>query len=133
MNLWDYNELVARAKILRAALLELEEIRKRGIKAISPSKIRAGACGDIIGQEITSYEIIKDKIELELLRVESKVNSINIAIDSLPDIDKKIIIMKYFEGKEISYIGDMIGYDRSSIYRHEKKALKKIYSILYGK
>lgn len=61
-----------------------------------------------------------------------KVSTFMELLDSctLSDEDKKIIKMHYVQGKNLSYIADMLGYSESTIKKKHKKILYKLSKIL---
>ena len=49
---------------------------------------------------------------------------------TLSDTDKEILRMHYLQEKEISFIGDMLGFSEATIKQRHRKALKKISNLI---
>lgn len=49
---------------------------------------------------------------------------------TLSDEDKEIIKMHYVQGKNLAYIGDILGYSEAAIKKKHKRILSKISKIL---
>ena len=77
--------------------------------------------------DITLADIIKDKHEFgdELEKIALKS-----ALQNLKPRDRKIIIMRYFQGKTQSEISSIIGVSQVQISRIEKKVLSSLREIL---
>ena len=62
----------------------------------------------------------------------ASISSFNELLDQviLSTEDKHILVLHYIQGKDLRFIGDMLGYSESTIKRKPKKALNKIAKIL---
>ena len=62
----------------------------------------------------------------------ASISSFNELLDQviLSDEEKQILVLHYIKGKDLRFIGDMLGYSESTIKRKHKKALHKIGKIL---
>lgn len=61
-----------------------------------------------------------------------KVSTLMELLDSctLTEEDKTIIKMHYVQGKNLAYIGDILGYSESTIKKKHKRILNKLSKIL---
>ena len=54
------------------------------------------------------------------------------AVESLGDEEREVIILLVINGQSVSETAEIMGISRFSVYRTEKRALKKLRNILGG-
>lgn len=66
------------------------------------------------------------------LKTIPKISTLMDLINSctLSDEDKEIIKMHYIQGKNLAYIGDILGYSESTIKKKHKRILNKLSKVL---
>lgn len=76
-----------------------------------------------------SSEHIKTRNKIKTI---ASITTFNDLLDgcTLTDEDKEILRMHYLQGKDLQYIGDMLGYSESTIKKRHQKALQKLNKLL---
>lgn len=75
----------------------------------------------------------KKKAAQKMLAVsEFVIEGVERAMNYLTDIEREIIRLHYTEEQTFEMIGDTVHLERSSVYRHEIRAVDKIATVLYG-
>lgn len=79
-----------------------------------------------------SYESIQDAGNTEIGYMEDSYKNIDLemAIDALPDKDKAIIIMRYFEDKKLEEIADILGESVNTVKSRLYRCMKKLRNTL---
>ena len=75
-----------------------------------------------------SYESIQEESEKEITQVEDKYMDIDLqrAIDLLPEQEKAIVILKFFEDKKLEEIAEILGENLSTVKSRLYRSLKKL-------
>lgn len=79
-----------------------------------------------------SYEAIQEEKGIEIEGVEDSYVDIDLqrALDALPEKDKAIIILKYFEDKKLEEIADILDENVNTIKSRLYRSMKKLRSTL---
>ena len=84
--------------------------------------------------QFLSYEAIQEDSGVEFGSAEDDYSNIDLqrAIDALPEKDKAIIILKYFEDKKLEEIAYILGENVSTIKSRLYRSMKKLRDTLSG-
>ena len=79
-----------------------------------------------------SYEYMQEEWGVEAERVEDAYTDIDLqrALDSLPEQDKAIVVMKFFEDKKLEEIADILNENLSTVKSRLYRSMKKLRIIL---
>lgn len=79
-----------------------------------------------------SYEAIQDEDGVEAGVVEDSYQNLDLkrAIDALPDKDKAIVILRYFEDKKLEEIADILDENVNTIKSRLYRSMKKLREAL---
>ena len=79
-----------------------------------------------------SYEAIQEQSGMEVGYQEDKYANIDLkrALDTLPDKDKAIVIMKYFEDMKLTEIAEILDENVNTIKSRLYRSIKKLRSVL---
>lgn len=79
-----------------------------------------------------SYEAIQDEDGVEVGVVEDSYQNLDLkrAIDALPDKDKAIVILRYFEDKKLEEIADILDENVNTIKSRLYRSMKKLREAL---
>lgn len=130
-ELYDYEFL---KKYITLRKRDLEELVYEGVRgtSLSPDKISTNTISDTVSKEFFKIEKISESWRKEIKKNESKVNKINVALDLLNDIERKIIELKYFKCLRVYAIAEELDYSEKQIGRIKKNAINKISIVLWG-
>lgn len=83
-------------------------------------------------QKCYSYDDIKESSSVELKYIEDHDANIDLQreIDSLPDRDKAIIILRYFEDKKLEEIAEILGESTNTVKSRLYRCLKRMREAL---
>ena len=75
-----------------------------------------------------SYEYIQEEMGIETAHVEDEYVDIDLqrALDSLPESDRAIVIMKFFEDKKLEEIAEILDVNLSTIKSRLYRSMKKL-------
>ena len=75
-----------------------------------------------------SYEYIQEEVGIETAHVEDEYADIDLqrALDSLPESDRAIVIMKFFEDKKLEEIAEILDVNLSTIKSRLYRSMKKL-------
>ena len=75
-----------------------------------------------------SYEYMQEERGIEAETVEDTYTDIDLqrALDSLPEQDKAIVVMKFFEDKKLEEIADILNENISTIKSRLYRSMKKL-------
>ena len=75
-----------------------------------------------------SYEYIQEEVGIETAHVEDEYADIDLqrALDSLPESDRAIVIMKFFEDKKLEEIAEILDENLSTIKSRLYRSMKKL-------
>jgi RNA polymerase sigma-70 factor (ECF subfamily) len=75
-----------------------------------------------------SYEYMQEEMGMEAEHVEDTYTDIDLqtALDSLPEQDKAIIVMKFFEDKKLEEIADILNENINTIKSRLYRSMKKL-------
>ena len=78
--------------------------------------------------KVVSYEYMQEEMGMEAESVEDKYADIDLqtALDSLPEQDKAIIVMKFFEDKKLEDIADILDENINTIKSRLYRSMKKL-------
>ena len=97
-------------------------------------RIMLNECFGYVKQyKFLSYEAIQDENGMELGYMEDNYTNIDLqrALDSLPNKDKAIVILKYFEDKKLEEIADILGENVNTIKSRLYRSIKKLRMALF--
>lgn len=79
-----------------------------------------------------SYEYMQDELGIEAEQVEDAYTDVDLqhALDSLPEQDKAIVVMKFFEDKRLEEIADILNENLSTVKSRLYRSMKKLRIIL---
>lgn len=82
--------------------------------------------------KLLSYEAIQDQNGLEVGYKEDNYANIDLqrALDTLPDKDKAIVILKYFEDKKLQEIAEIFDENDNTIKSRLYRSMKKLRGVL---
>lgn len=125
--LWDRREYLDEVKSIKAYLLA--SLRRSLLKKIQKKRKHYVAWDG----EIDSPEGIQFSPEEVIIRDEIKANkksALYDAIDSLPDRQKEVIYLKYFNGMSYDEIEEILSINYQSIRNHIYRAVKRLRKIM---
>lgn len=130
----SYRELKIHKDILLIRLEEIQEYKKRNVKAVKfdEIKVQSSSVGDKIGSQVVKFIEMEEMTNDEIKRINTKLKKIEKAISTLSDEELEIINLNIFERISPDKVSEMIGFDRSQIFRKRKEALRKVAICLYG-
>ena len=75
-----------------------------------------------------SYEYIQEEVGIETAHVEDEYADIDLqrALDSLPESERAIVIMKFFEDKKLEEIAEILDENLSTIKSRLYRSMKKL-------
>lgn len=75
-----------------------------------------------------SYEYIQEELGIEAKHVEDAYTDIDLqrALDSLPEQDKAIVVMKFFEDKKLEEIAEILNENLSTVKSRLYRSMKKL-------
>lgn len=75
-----------------------------------------------------SYEKLQEEMGVELEQVEDTYEDIDLqrALESLPEQDKAIVILKFFEGKKLEEIAEILNENVSTVKSRLYRSMKKL-------
>ena len=78
--------------------------------------------------KMESYEYIQEEVGIEAVHVEDEYADIDLqrALDSLPEQDKAIVMMKFFEDKKLEEIAEILNENLSTIKSRLYRSMKKL-------
>ena len=78
--------------------------------------------------KMESYEYIQEEEGIEAAHVEDEYTDIDLqrALDSLPEQDKAIVMMKFFEDKKLEEIAEILNENLSTIKSRLYRSMKKL-------
>ncbi len=74
----------------------------------------------------------RQELAAQLERVESWVQTTDLALEQLAPQEQKVLRLLYIEGVEASTVSRELGIERSGLYRLRDGALKKLTIAMYG-
>ena len=74
----------------------------------------------------------KSAAQRMLAKSETVIAGVERAMTFLTDTEREIIRLHYMEEQPFEIVGDSVHLERSSVYRHEIRAVDKIATVLYG-
>lgn len=79
-----------------------------------------------------SYEYMQEKLGVEAKHVEDAYTDFDLqrALDSLPEQDKAIVVMKFFEDKKLEEIADILNENLSTVKSRLYRSMKKLRIIM---
>lgn len=79
-------------------------------------------------QKMNSYEYIEEETESKATQVEDEYVDFDLqrALDSLPEQDRAIIILKFFEDKKLEEIAEILNENLSTIKSRLYRSMKKL-------
>ena len=79
-----------------------------------------------------SYEYIQEELGVEAKHVEDAYTDIDLqrALDSLPEQDKAIVVMKFFEDKKLEEIEEILNENLSTVKSRLYRSMKKLRIIM---
>ncbi|HLR33035.1 MAG TPA: sigma-70 family RNA polymerase sigma factor [Fodinibius sp.] len=121
--LWDRREHLGEVESIKAYLLA--SLRRSLLKKIQQKRTRhvqweEQIHGAVELQFSAEEVIIEDEIEA------SKRNALYHALDSLPDRQKEVLYLKYFNGMSYDEIEEILSINYQSIRNHIHRAVKKL-------
>lgn len=79
-----------------------------------------------------SYEYMQEELGVEAKHVEDAYTDFDLqrALDSLPEQDKAIVVMKFFEDKKLEEIADILNENLSTVKSRLYRSMKKLRIIM---
>lgn len=111
---------------------QLNEIRvkcynKAGVKAITYSDMPKGGISPDMADEVANMIDLEKGIVDKILKIHSKINKLDKAIEDLKDIELiRVIKLKYFKRYSIPQIARKMYLSENTIKRRHKKALNML-------
>jgi len=130
-RLYDYPFLVKRIEMIHKRLDELEPgtLTSKSIYIATNSN---RIYNDFVAAEATNIADFKILLQKELKEKETLIYEIEKALECLTELERKIIIMRYFKMQRMTEISDTLGYSREYGSRVRKRAVNKIGMVLWG-
>ena len=78
--------------------------------------------------KMESYEYIQEEVGIEAAHVEDEYTDIDLqrALDLLPEQDKAIVMMKFFEDKKLEEIAEILNENLSTVKSRLYRSMKKL-------
>lgn len=130
-RLYDYPFLVKRIEMIKKRLEELEMKSLKGCHTYLLSSEQS-RFEDFIAAEASNISDFRILLQQELKEKENIVFEIEKALECLTELERQIVIMRYFKMLRMSEISDELGYSREYSSRVRKKAVNKIGMVLWG-
>ena len=130
-RLYDYPFLIKRIEMIQKRLEELEpgSLPSRSIYIATNSN---RIYNDFVAAEATNIADFKILLQKELKEKQSLIFEIEKALECLTDLERKVIVMRYFKMQRMTEISDNLGYSREYGSRVRKRAVNKIGMVLWG-
>lgn len=130
-RLYEHPFLLKRIKMLK---IRIEELKPGDIstRSLYMSSQTYSKYNDFIAAEKPNVEDFRELLKKELKEKETLCAEVDAGLDCLNEIEKKIIVMRYFKLKRMLEISDTLGYSREYGSRVRKKAVSKIGMVLWG-
>ncbi|MDE7273373.1 MAG: sigma-70 family RNA polymerase sigma factor [Lachnospiraceae bacterium] len=79
-----------------------------------------------------SYEVMQSRTGMELSYTEDNCDRIDLgrALDSLPEQDKAVVILRFFEDRKLEEIADILEENVSTVKSRLYRSMKKLRSVL---
>ena len=130
-RLYDYPFLVKRIEMIKKRLEELEMNSLKGYHTYLLSDEQS-RFEDFIAAEASNISDFRILLQQELKEKENIVFEIEKALECLTELERQIVIMRYFKMLRMSEISDELGYSREYSSRVRKRAVNKIGMVLWG-
>lgn len=130
-RLYDYPFLVKRIEMIKKRLEELEMKSLKGCHTYLLSDDQS-RFEDFIAAEASNISDFRILLQQELKEKENIVFEIEKALECLTELERQIVIMRYFKMLRMSEISDELGYSREYSSRVRKRAVNKIGMVLWG-
>lgn len=130
-RLYDYPFLVKRIEMIKKRLEELEMKSLKGCHTYLLSTDQS-RFEDFIAAEASNISDFRILLQQELKEKENIVFEIEKALECLTELERQIVVMRYFKMLRMSEISDELGYSREYSSRVRKKAVNKIGMVLWG-
>ena len=130
-RLYDYPFLVKRIEMIKKRLEELEMKSLKGCHTYLLSTDQS-RFEDFIAAEASNISDFRILLQQELKEKENIVFEIEKALECLTELERQIVIMRYFKMLRMSEISDELGYSREYSSRVRKRAVNKIGMVLWG-
>lgn len=130
-RLYDYPFLIKRIEMIKKRLEELdtESSLSQSIYIAANSK---RLYNDFVAAESNNISDFRLLLQKELKEKETLVFEIEKALECLNELERKIIIMRYFKMQRMTEISDILGYSREYGSRVRKRAVNKIAMVVWG-
>ena len=128
--LYDYKVMKGYIELRKK---DLAELKYQGVSAISLSLAKPSntKTSDPVSEEFLSVEKIKARWEQEIKRREEIIYKVDYAISLLKEHEKKIVKLRYIEGKTHEQISAFVDYSPRQVMRIRKKCIQKISMVLF--
>ncbi|WP_329381620.1 sigma factor-like helix-turn-helix DNA-binding protein [Anaerofustis sp. HA2171] len=130
-RLYDYPFLVKRIEMIKKRLEELEMNSLKGYHTYLLSDEQS-RFEDFIAAEASNISDFRILLQQELKEKENIVFEIEKALECLTELERQIVVMRYFKMLRMSEISDELGYSREYSSRVRKRAVNKIGMVLWG-
>ncbi len=130
-RLYDYPFLVKRIEMIKKRLEELEMSSLKGGHTYLLSSAQS-LFEDCIAAEASNISDFRILLQQELKEKSNIVFEIEKALECLTELERQIIVMRYFKMFRMSEISDKLGYSREYSSRVRKRAVNKIGMVLWG-
>ena len=130
-RLYDYPFLVNRIEMIKKRLEELEMNSLKGYHTYLLSDEQS-RFEDFIAAEASNISDFRILLQQELKEKENIVFEIEKALECLTELERQIVVMRYFKMLRMSEISDELGYSREYSSRVRKRAVNKIGMVLWG-
>ena len=130
-RLYDYPFLVKRIEMIQKRINELKIGSSKG-RSLYLSSSEESRFSDFIAAESANISDFRILLKQELKEKENLVFEIEKALECLTELERKIIVLRYFKMFRMSEISDKLGYSREYSSRVRKRAVNKIGMVLWG-
>lgn len=134
-KLYNYNMFKIGIENLKKEIEYLESDEVRSLNAITYDEERTGKTNKISNVIESTMLSISEKIlfkEMNIKRLENKIQAIDRALEVLTDIEREVIKLRYIEGKQWYIVAYNVNYNERWCKELRKRAIDKLIIGIYG-